>query len=184
LASKLTRPFDALAQAASLLLGRKGRICMWIARESFLSARLWSSAIFAVADSPFLASAVALAVYIYSLDGTTTYLYLAKATSVVFKHSLLGTISTAGAIIIAVGKPLMAKLADYIGRGETFIVVTVFYCVGYILYATANDVYQIAGGQIIYSFGALASRWFALAGRQGLIDPPSPRSQVTPACSS
>lgn len=103
-------------------------------------------------------TSVALAVYIYSLDGTTTYLYLAKATSVVFKHSLLGTISTAGAIIIAVGKPLMAKLADYIGRGETYIVVTIFYVVGYILYATANDAPQIAGGQIIYSFGTCPLR--------------------------
>lgn len=45
----------------------------------------------------------------------------------------------------------MAKLADYIGRGETYIVVTAMYCIGYILYASANNIEQIAGGQIIYS---------------------------------
>nr|XP_018267067.1 uncharacterized protein I303_01050 [Kwoniella dejecticola CBS 10117]OBR89225.1 hypothetical protein I303_01050 [Kwoniella dejecticola CBS 10117] len=61
--------------------------------------------------------------------------------------------STANAIIIAVGKPLMAKLADVIGRAETFVIVTVLYVVGYIVIATANDVNQIAGGQVLYSFG-------------------------------
>lgn len=60
-----------------------------------------------------------LASYIYSLDGVTTYQYLATATSALNEHSMSGTVSTAGAIIIAVGKPFMAKLADYIGRGET-----------------------------------------------------------------
>jgi hypothetical protein len=34
------------------------------------------------------------------------------STSTVLEHSLSGTISTAQAIIIAVGKPFMAKLAD------------------------------------------------------------------------
>lgn len=34
------------------------------------------------------------------------------STSYVLDHSVSGTISTANAIIIAVGKPLMAKLAD------------------------------------------------------------------------
>ncbi|WWD18029.1 hypothetical protein CI109_102476 [Kwoniella shandongensis] len=101
----------------------------------------------------FLFIGIALSSYIYSLDGTTTYLYLSYATSSVLQHSVAGTISTANAIIIAVGKPLMAKLADVVGRGETFIIVTVLYVVGYIVIATANDVGQIAGGQVIYSFG-------------------------------
>jgi hypothetical protein len=33
-------------------------------------------------------------------------------TSAVLEHSVAGTITTAQAIIIAIGKPLMAKLAD------------------------------------------------------------------------
>jgi len=101
----------------------------------------------------FLFTGIALSSYIYSLDGTTTWQYLYYATSSVLEHSLSGSIATAQAIIIAVGKPLMAKLADVIGRGETFIIVTVLYTVGYIVIATANDVGQIAGGEIIYSFG-------------------------------
>ncbi|TYJ53742.1 hypothetical protein B9479_005650 [Cryptococcus floricola] len=101
----------------------------------------------------FLFIGIALSAYIYSLDGTTTWQYLAYATSYVLEHSVSGTITTANAIIIAVGKPMMAKLADVVGRGETFIIVAVLYCIGYIVIATANDVGQIAGGQVIYSFG-------------------------------
>ncbi|WVO17819.1 hypothetical protein L204_105517 [Cryptococcus depauperatus] len=96
---------------------------------------------------------IGLTAYIYSLDGVTTWQYLAYATSFALQHSVSGTISTANAIIIAVGKPLMAKLADVFGRGEAFIVVTILYVVGYIVIATANNVGQIAGGQVIYSFG-------------------------------
>ncbi|WVQ85445.1 hypothetical protein IAT38_007610 [Cryptococcus sp. DSM 104549] len=101
----------------------------------------------------FLFIGIGLSAYIYSLDGVTTWQYLSYATSSVLEHSVSGTISTAQAIIVAVGKPLMAKLADVVGRGETFIIVTVLYVVGYIVIATANDVGQIAGGSIIYSFG-------------------------------
>lgn len=65
------------------------------------------------------------------------------------EHSVAGTITTAQAIIIAIGKPLMAKLADvYVsycftvcsvgyllrsfGRGETFITVAILYIIGYV----------------------------------------------------
>jgi MFS family permease len=34
---------------------------------------------------------------------------------------LIGTITAAAGIIIAVGKPLMAKLADVFGRAETYV---------------------------------------------------------------
>lgn len=71
------------------------------------------------------------------------------STSNVLEHSLSGTITTAQGIIIAVGKPLMAKLADVyvynlcsnssradatisVGRGETFIIVTLLYVIGYV----------------------------------------------------
>jgi len=37
---------------------------------------------------------------------------LTISTSAVLEHSVAGTITTAQAIIIAIGKPLMAKLAD------------------------------------------------------------------------
>lgn len=45
---------------------------------------------------------IGLASYIYSLDGTTTYNYLAFATSAFDKHSLISTIQVAQSVI---GKP-------------------------------------------------------------------------------
>ncbi|KAG2225300.1 hypothetical protein INT45_005544 [Circinella minor] len=96
---------------------------------------------------------ILLVYYIYSLDGTTTFQYMAIATSSFGQHSMLGTVSTAGAIIISVGKPFYAKLADYVGRAEIFIITCVFYMIGYILYAASTSVGHIAGGQVIYSFG-------------------------------
>ncbi|KAI9271902.1 major facilitator superfamily domain-containing protein, partial [Phascolomyces articulosus] len=91
--------------------------------------------------------------YIYSLDGTTTFNYMAMATSSFGQHSILGTVATAGAIIISIGKPFYAKLADYVGRAEIFIITCIFYIIGYILYASSKSVGYLAGGQIIYSFG-------------------------------
>ena len=46
---------------------------------------------------PFLR--IALASYIYSLDGQTTYNYLAFATSAFDKHSLISTIQVAQSVI-------------------------------------------------------------------------------------
>ncbi|CED82571.1 Predicted transporter (major facilitator superfamily) [Phaffia rhodozyma] len=96
---------------------------------------------------------IGLASYVYSLDGVTTYLFLYQATSTVLDHSLSGTVTTAAAIIIAVGKPAFAKFADVFGRGETYIISVVAYIVGYAVIASASTINQVAGGDVIYSFG-------------------------------
>ncbi|PPQ72102.1 hypothetical protein CVT26_006880 [Gymnopilus dilepis] len=96
---------------------------------------------------------LALSAYIYSLDGTTTYNYLAFATSSFGHHSLISTIQVAQSIIIAVGKPIIAKIADVTSRGTAFFVVLVFYVIGYIIIASAKSVNAIAGGIILYAIG-------------------------------
>ncbi|KAF4609777.1 hypothetical protein D9613_012059 [Agrocybe pediades] len=92
-----------------------------------------------------------LAAYIYSLDGTTTYFYLAYGTSNFDRHSFLSTIQVAQAIIVAVGKPVIAKVADIRSRGLSFVLVIIFYVVGYIVIASAENVETIAGGIILYA---------------------------------
>ncbi|GMK55556.1 hypothetical protein CspeluHIS016_0206120 [Cutaneotrichosporon spelunceum] len=96
---------------------------------------------------------LALAAYIYSLDGMTTYQYLSFATSAVHHHSSAGTIGTVQAIIIAVGKPFMAKIADVCGRGEAFLAVAALYLIGYLTMASAYSISTIAVGNIFYAFG-------------------------------
>ncbi|KAH9895800.1 drug:h+ antiporter [Cubamyces lactineus] len=94
---------------------------------------------------------IGLASYIYSLDGQTTYNYLAFATSTFDKHGLISTIQVAQSIIIACGKPVIAKVADVSSRGTSYIVVLVFYVLGYIVIASANGVGALAAGIILYA---------------------------------
>ncbi|KIP10562.1 hypothetical protein PHLGIDRAFT_115319 [Phlebiopsis gigantea 11061_1 CR5-6] len=98
-------------------------------------------------------SNLALASYIYSLDGVTTYTYLAYATSAFEEHSLLSSITVAQSIIIACGKPVMAKLADTTSRGTSYIAVLLFYVLGYIIIASAKTLGAIAAGIIFYAVG-------------------------------
>ncbi|CAE6524685.1 unnamed protein product [Rhizoctonia solani] len=91
--------------------------------------------------------------YIYSLDKNTTSNYLPLATSSFGQHAFIGTIGTAQGIITAVGKPCIAKIADLFSRPTAYIVVLIFYVVGYILIACAQTVYAIAGGMVLYTVG-------------------------------
>ncbi|KAI8995203.1 drug:h+ antiporter [Trametes punicea] len=96
---------------------------------------------------------IGLASYIYSLDGQTTYNYLAFATSTFDKHGLISTIQVAQSIIIACGKPVIAKVADVSSRGTSYLVVLLFYVLGYIVIASANGVGALAAGIILYAIG-------------------------------
>ncbi|KII91403.1 hypothetical protein PLICRDRAFT_173255 [Plicaturopsis crispa FD-325 SS-3] len=94
-----------------------------------------------------------LASYIYSLDSSTTYNYLAFATSSFGEHSLISSIQVAQSMIIAVGKPVIAKVADVSSRGTAYLGVLIFYVVGYIVIASAKNVGTVAGGIVIYAVG-------------------------------
>ncbi|KAK7020478.1 major facilitator superfamily domain-containing protein [Favolaschia claudopus] len=93
------------------------------------------------------------AAYIYSLDGTTTYAYLPYATSEFSAHRLLGPIQVTQGIIIAVGKPVIAKIADVESRGAAYSGVLVFYVIGYAVLCTAQNVQAIVAGIVMYSIG-------------------------------
>ncbi|KAJ3008676.1 hypothetical protein HKX48_008399 [Thoreauomyces humboldtii] len=96
---------------------------------------------------------VAMICYTYSLDGVTTYLYQAYATSSFSEHSDLGAIVTAQAIVLAVSKPVAAKISDVFGRAEAFTVAIVLYVFGYILLAACKIFETYAAGAIIYYIG-------------------------------
>ncbi|KAJ7905680.1 major facilitator superfamily domain-containing protein [Mycena olivaceomarginata] len=109
-----------------------------------------------------------LAAYIYSLDSTTTYTFLTYATSEFKSHSLLGSIQVAQGIIIAVGKPVIAKIADVGSRGTAYFGVcksaflctinllaehstVIFYVVGYTVIATAQSIQTVFAGVLLYA---------------------------------
>ncbi|KAF9229770.1 MFS general substrate transporter [Gyrodon lividus] len=96
---------------------------------------------------------LALASYIYSLDASTTSVYLTFATSSFGEHSLISSITVAQSLIVAVGKPVIAKVADVSSRGTAYTGVLFFYVLGYIVIASAPSVSRIAGGIILYAIG-------------------------------
>lgn len=60
---------------------------------------------------------------------------------------------TAGGIVFAVIKPLCAKIADVIGRGETYVLVILLYVISYILCAASPKYSTYAAGYMIHTIG-------------------------------
>ncbi|KAG0701988.1 major facilitator superfamily domain-containing protein [Suillus ampliporus] len=114
-------------EAAQRVYGRRSRWCLFIG--------------------------LGLASYIYSLDASTTSVYLAYATSSFGEHSLISSISVAQSLIVAVGKPVIAKVADVSSRGTAYVSVLIFYVLGYTVIASARNVSTIAGGIVLYAVG-------------------------------
>ena len=86
---------------------------------------------------------IGLASYVYSLDNQTTSNYLAFATSYFGAHNLISSIQVVQSILgkfpykgcniyrlrfplVAVGKPIIAKVADVTSRATAYLVVREF----------------------------------------------------------
>ncbi|KAI0763855.1 drug:h+ antiporter [Trametes elegans] len=100
-----------------------------------------------------LFTGIALASYVYSLDNQTTANYLAFATSHFGAHSLISSLQVAQSILVACGKPIIAKVADVTSRGTAYLVVLVFYICGYVIIALAPNVGAVAAGIVLYAIG-------------------------------
>ncbi|KAI0666920.1 drug:h+ antiporter [Trametes maxima] len=109
--------------------------------------------VFGPSSKWFLFIGIALASYVYSLDNQTTSNYLAFATSYFGAHSLISSLQVAQSILVACGKPIIAKVADVTSRGTAYLVVLIFYVLGYIVIALAPNVGAVAAGIILYAIG-------------------------------
>ncbi|RMD44639.1 hypothetical protein DV735_g584, partial [Chaetothyriales sp. CBS 134920] len=86
-----------------------------------------------------LGASIGLTMFAYALDmGITTTIFGALAASTFGKHSALGTVNTAGTIIRAIAKPFIGKLADITSRPTTYVVILVFYVIGFVVAASAS----------------------------------------------
>ncbi|PIL29490.1 MFS general substrate transporter [Ganoderma sinense ZZ0214-1] len=101
----------------------------------------------------FLFIGIGLASYVYSLDNQTTSNYLPWVTSDFGAHSLISSIQVVQSILIAVGKPIIAKVADVTSRATAYLVVLGFHVTGYLVIATAPSVGAVAVGIIFYAIG-------------------------------
>ncbi|OSD00087.1 drug:h+ antiporter [Trametes coccinea BRFM310] len=109
--------------------------------------------VFGTTSRWFLFVGIALASYVYSLDNQTTSNYLAFATSYFGAHTLISSLQVAQSILVACGKPIIAKVADVTSRGTAYLVVLIFYVLGYVTIALAPNVGAIAAGIILYAIG-------------------------------
>lgn len=88
------------------------------------------------------------------LQSTTTGVYLQFATSTFGRHSMLGTIGIINKIIAAVIKPVIARTADFTSRPTVLTAGLFFFTVGYIVVAAAQNVQDLAGGEVLYTIGS------------------------------
>lgn len=96
--------------------GPKGKILLWL-----------------------LGLSIGLTMFVYALDqGITTSIFTTMATSTFGQHSSLAAVSTASQIIRAISKPFIGKLADITSRPTTYVVILVFYVIGFIVAASSH----------------------------------------------
>ncbi|KAF6809519.1 siderophore iron [Colletotrichum musicola] len=96
--------------------GRRGKITLWL-----------------------LAASVGLTMMAYALDqGITSTIFTTMASSTFGQHSSLAAVSTASQIIRAISKPFVGKLADITSRPTTYVVILVFYVVGFAVAASSS----------------------------------------------
>lgn len=96
--------------------GRSGKILLWL-----------------------LGISIGLTMFAYALDlGITTTIFTTMASSTFGQHSSLAAVSTAGQIIRAISKPFIGKLADITSRPTTYVVILVFYVIGFAVAATSS----------------------------------------------
>ncbi|KAF9043754.1 hypothetical protein BDZ89DRAFT_1059195 [Hymenopellis radicata] len=91
--------------------------------------------------------------FTFEFDNVCVWQYLPYATSSFGHHSLLSAVTVAGSTISSVGKPVFSKLADTLGRGESFILCVIFYELGYLLMSQSPTLGVYAGGYVFYCLG-------------------------------
>ncbi|KAF7364038.1 MFS domain-containing protein [Mycena sanguinolenta] len=96
---------------------------------------------------------VALASYMYILDNGTNWAWGSYATIQFGHYQQFAAIQCATAILLAIGKPLFAKLTDAAGRAESIAVALFFYVIGYIVNATTPNMVGLGAGSCIWVLG-------------------------------
>ncbi|EPS29235.1 Siderophore iron transporter 1 [Penicillium oxalicum] len=108
---------------------------------------------FSLVDRVCLFLAIFLIAYVYGIDGTVRYTYQPLATQGFGQHSLLATVNVLRAVIAAAAQPTAAKIADVFGRVELIVVSILFYVIGTIIEACANNMQAFCAGAVIYQIG-------------------------------
>lgn len=134
--------------------GGENIVILVAAREELGTSRAEASAqVWKKSSMWVLYTSLYLAAYVYSLESSTTYFYTPFATSAFRSHSLLSSVEVVSQLILGVGKPIIARIADLQSRSFAISAVTL-YILGYILIASSHTVSQYAAGRVFQSAGS------------------------------
>lgn len=100
-----------------------------------------------------LVVSIGLTMFGYALDQGITAQFTVIAASTFDRHAQIGAISTASQIIRGVSKPFIGKLADITSRPTTYVVVLVFYVIGFVVAATCTNIAAYTVGTCFTAFG-------------------------------
>ncbi|KFY43593.1 hypothetical protein V494_01907 [Pseudogymnoascus sp. VKM F-4513 (FW-928)] len=100
-----------------------------------------------------LVVSIGLTKFGYALDYGITTQFNAIASSSFGHHAELGAVNTASVIIRGVSKPFIGKLADITSRPTTYVVVLVFYVIGFVVAATCDNIAAYTVGICFTAFG-------------------------------
>ncbi|KAJ9474585.1 Siderophore iron transporter 1 [Pseudozyma hubeiensis] len=96
---------------------------------------------------------IALVAYLYGLDNNTMYAWQTYATTSFNDYPAYTAVSVVQAVLIAVGKFPIAKLADVFGRAQAYALSVFLWVLGFVIIAVAQQTRDVAGGTVIYALG-------------------------------
>ena len=89
----------------------------------------------------------------YSLDYSTTYSLQPLATSNFGAHSSLLSLSIATSIMSPISQSKFAKFSDLISKTFVYVIAVLFYTVGYIIFASSNNITAYIAGMTFAAVG-------------------------------
>ncbi|KAF2760072.1 putative siderophore-dependent iron transporter [Pseudovirgaria hyperparasitica] len=132
--------------------GRTGKVLLWVLAVSMIPVHgLHPDTGLICYQASLLATMIG-----YSLDQASTSQFTVIAASSFGRHADIvsyGAIATASQIIRAIAEPFLGRMSDITSRPDTYIVVLVFYAIGYSVAASCNNTATYAIGICFTSFG-------------------------------
>lgn len=100
-----------------------------------------------------LAVSIGLTMFGYALDQGITSQFTVIAASAFSHHAEIGAVNTSASIIRAISKPFLSKLSDITSRPTCYVIVLVFYVIGFVVAATCHDIGAYIIGISFTAFG-------------------------------
>ncbi|CAK7223999.1 hypothetical protein SBRCBS47491_005398 [Sporothrix bragantina] len=108
-------------------------------------------AVFGSRGKLIIIAAMVFSMIAFEFDNSVVYTYFVYAQSSYSKISASAALTTAGALLFAVIKPLIAKLSDVFGRGEMYPVFLTLYVVALVLCAKSPTYAGYSAGYILHT---------------------------------